>query len=160
MAVKTQARRPVAQNRKAFHNFHIEERFEAGLVLTGTEVKSLREGRASLAEAHAGEIEGELWLFNVHIPEYRAGNRFNHEPKRPRKLLLHRREMAKLLGAVQKQGYTIVPLQIYFNARGIAKVELGLAKGKKAYDKRAAIKDRDWQRQKERLFRRDKGEAG
>jgi SsrA-binding protein len=160
MAVKTQARRPVAQNRKAFHNFHIEERFEAGLVLTGTEVKSLREGRASLAEAHAGEIEGELWLFNVHIPEYRAGNRFNHEPKRPRKLLLHRREMAKLLGAVQKQGYTIVPLQIYFNARGIAKVELGLAKGKKSYDKRAAIKDRDWQRQKERLFRRDKGEAG
>jgi SsrA-binding protein len=160
MAVKTQARRPVAQNRKAFHNYHIEERFEAGLVLTGTEVKSLREGRASLAEAHAGEIEGELWLFNVHIPEYRAGNRFNHEPKRPRKLLLHRREMAKLLGAVQKQGYTIVPLQIYFNARGIAKVELGLAKGKKAYDKRAAIKDRDWQRQKERLFRRDKGEAG
>jgi SsrA-binding protein len=160
MAVKTQARRPVAQNRKAFHNYHIEERFEAGLVLTGTEVKSLREGRASLAEAHAGEIEGELWLFNVHIPEYRAGNRFNHEPKRPRKLLLHRREMAKLLGAVQRQGYTIVPLQIYFNARGIAKVELGLAKGKKAYDKRAAIKDRDWQRQKERLFRRDKGEAG
>jgi SsrA-binding protein len=160
MAVKTQARRPVAQNRKAFHNYHIEERFEAGLVLTGTEVKSLREGRASLAEAHAGEIEGELWLFNVHIPEYRAGNRFNHEPKRPRKLLLHRREMAKLLGAVQKQGYTIVPLQIYFNARGIAKVELGLAKGKKTYDKRAAIKDRDWQRQKERLFRRDKGEAG
>lgn len=160
MAVKTQARRPVAQNRKAFHNYHIEERFEAGIVLTGTEVKSLREGRASLNEAHAGEIEGELWLFNVHIPEYRAGNRFNHEPKRPRKLLLHRREMAKLLGAVQKEGYTLVPLQLYFNARGIAKVELGLAKGKKAYDKRAAIKDRDWQRQKERLFRRDKGEAG
>ena len=160
MAVKTRGRRPVAQNRKAFHNYHIDERFEAGIVLQGTEVKSLREGRASLNEAYAGEIEGELWLFNVHIPEYHAGNRFNHEPKRSRKLLLHRREMAKLLGAVHKAGYTIVPLQIYFNARGIAKVELGLARGKKVYDKRAAIKDRDWQRQKERLFRRDRGEAG
>jgi SsrA-binding protein len=160
MAVKTPGRRAVAQNRKAFHNYHIEERYEAGLVLQGTEVKSLREGRASLNDAYAGESAGELWLFNVHIPEYRAGNRFNHEPKRPRKLLLHRREMAKLSGAVQKEGYTLVPLQIYFNARGMAKVELGLARGKKVYDKRAAIKDRDWQRQKERLFRRDKGEAG
>jgi SsrA-binding protein len=160
MATKTQSRRPVAQNRKAFHNYTIEERHEAGLVLQGTEVKSLREGRASLNDAYAGEIDGELWLLNVHIPEYRAGNRFNHEPKRPRKLLLHRREMAKLLGEIRKGGYTVVPLQIYFNSRGIAKAELGLARGKKAFDKRAAIKDRDWQRQKERLFRRDKGEAG
>jgi len=160
MAVKTQGRRAVAQNRKAFHNYTIEERVEAGLVLQGTEVKSLRDGRASLSDAYAGEIDGELWLFNVHIPEYHAANRFNHEPKRARKLLLHRREMARLLSEIQKGGYTVVPLQIYFNGRGIAKVELGLARGKKTYDKRAAIKDRDWQRQKERLFRRDQGEAG
>ena len=155
-ATRTDARRPVAQNRKAFHNYTIEERVEAGLVLSGTEVKSLREGRANLNDAHAGEMEGELWLFNVHIPEYKGGNRFNHEPKRPRKLLLHKREMAKLMGAIQREGYTLVPLALYFNKRGIAKAELGLAKGKKSYDKRAAIKDRDWQRQKERLFRHDR----
>ena len=155
-ATRTDARRPVAQNRKAFHNYTIEERVEAGLVLSGTEVKSLREGRANLNDAHAGEMEGELWLFNVHIPEYKGGNRFNHEPKRPRMLLLHKREMAKLMGAIQREGYTLVPLALYFNKRGIAKAELGLAKGKKSYDKRAAIKDRDWQRQKERLFRHDR----
>ncbi len=156
---KAEGRRSVAQNRKAFHNYTIEDRIEAGLVLTGTEVKSLREGRANLGDAYAGEMEGELWLFNVHIAEYRGGNRLNHEPRRPRKLLLHKRELGKLLGAVQREGYTLVPLSLYFNRRGIAKVELGLGRGKKSYDKRASIKDRDWQRQKERLFRRDR-EAG
>ena len=149
------ARRSVAQNRKAFHDYAIEDRLEAGIVLTGTEVKSLREGRANIVDAHAGEMQGELWLFNLHIPEYKGGNRFNHEVRRPRKLLVHRRERNKLLGAVQREGYTLVPLSIYFNPRGMAKVEIGLAKGKKSYDKRAAIKDRDWQRQKERLFRKD-----
>ncbi|MFW5678778.1 MAG: SsrA-binding protein SmpB [Pseudomonadota bacterium] len=149
------ARKAVAQNRKAFHNYAIEDRLEAGIVLTGTEVKSLREGRANIADAHAGEMDGELYLFNLHIPEYAGGNRFNHEVRRPRKLLVHRREMARLLGAAQREGYTLVPLSIYFNRRGIAKVELGLGKGKKTYDKRASIKDRDWQRQKERLFRKD-----
>jgi SsrA-binding protein len=149
------ARKAVAQNRKAFHNYAIEDRLEAGIVLTGTEVKSLREGRANIADAHAGEMDGELYLFNLHIPEYAGGNRFNHEVRRPRKLLVHRREMAKLFGAAQREGYTLVPLSIYFNRRGIAKVELGLGKGKKSYDKRASIKERDWKRQKERLFRKD-----
>jgi SsrA-binding protein len=149
------ARRSVAQNRKAFHNYAIEDRLEAGIVLVGTEVKSLREGRANLGDAHAGEMDGELYLFNLHIPEYPGGNRFNHEVRRPRKLLVHRREMARLLGDAQRDGYTLVPLSLYFNKRGIAKIELGLGKGKKAYDKRASIKDRDWQRQKERLFRKD-----
>ncbi|MEO1090901.1 MAG: SsrA-binding protein SmpB [Pseudomonadota bacterium] len=149
------ARRAVAQNRKAFHDYAIGERVEAGLVLQGTEVKSLREGRANLSDAYAGEMGGELYLFNVHIPEYSGGNRQNHEVRRPRKLLVRRREMNKLLGSVQREGFTLVPLQLYFNARGMAKVELGLGKGKKSYDKRASIKDRDWQRQKERLFRKD-----
>ena len=149
------ARKAVAQNRKAFHDYAIEDRLEAGIVLTGTEVKSLRQGRANIVDSHAGEMDGELYLFNLHIPEYAGGNRFNHEVRRPRKLLVHRREMAKLFGAAQREGYTLVPLSLYFNKRGIAKVELGLGKGKKSYDKRASIKDRDWQRQKERLFRKD-----
>lgn len=155
-ATKVEGRRPVAQNRKAFHNYAIEDRIEAGIVLAGTEVKSLRDGRANLSDAYAGPMEGELWLFNVHIPEYKGGNRFNHEPRRPRKLLVHRRELGRLLGAIQRDGMTLVPLALYFNKRGIAKAEIGLARGKKSYDKRAAIKDRDWQRQKERLFRRDR----
>ena len=146
-------RRVVAQNRRAFHDYFVEERLEAGLQLTGTEVKSLREGRATIGEAHAGEMSGELWLFNAHIPEYRGGNRFNHEPKRPRKLLVSRRERDKLLGAVTREGMTVVPLSIYFNARGLAKCELGLAKGKKKEDKRAALRDRDWKRDKARLMR-------
>ena len=155
-ATRAEARRAVAQNRKAFHNYTIEDRLEAGLVLSGTEVKSLREGRCNLGDSYAGEMQGELYLFNAHIPEYKGGNRFNHEPRRPRKLLVHKRELARLLGAVQREGYTLVPLSIYFNARGMAKVDLGMARGKKSYDKRAAMKDRDWQRQKERLFRRDR----
>jgi SsrA-binding protein len=150
------ARRSIAQNRKAFHNYFIDERLEAGIVLSGTEVKSLRQGRATISEAYAGESNGELYLFNSYIPEYEAGNRFNHEPKRPRKLLVHRRELGRLLGATQRQGMTLVPLSLYFNQRGLAKVELGVARGKKLHDKRASVKERDWQREKQRLLR-DKG---
>ena len=122
-------------------------------MLSGTEVKSLRGGRASITEAYAGESGGELFLFNAHIPEYGAGNRFNHEPKRPRKLLLHRREIDRLLGATRREGMTLVPLSLYFNPRGLAKVELGLARGKKMHDKREATKQRDWRREKARLLR-------
>lgn len=143
----------MARNRRASHDYFIDERFEAGVVLQGTEVKSLREGRANINEAYASEQGGELYLVNATIPEYRAGNIFNHEPRRPRKLLLHRREMGKLIGAMRRAGETVVPLQLYFNPRGIAKIELALARGKKAYDKRATIKERDWQREKERLIR-------
>jgi SsrA-binding protein len=153
---KEVGRKVVARNRRATHDYFIDERFEAGLVLQGTEVKSLREGRANIAEAYASERAGELFLVNATIPEYHAGNIFNHEPRRPRKLLLRRRELNKLIGAVRKQGQTLIPLQLYFNPRGLAKIELGLARGKKAYDKRASIKDRDWQREKERLLR-DRG---
>jgi SsrA-binding protein len=144
-----------AQNRKARHDYLIEEVFEAGIQLVGTEVKALRAGRATITDAYAGAIEGELYLFNSHIPEYGSGV-FNHEPKRPRKLLLHRRQLNKLIGSVERAGMTLVPLAIRFNERGIAKVELALAKGKQTYDKRAAIKERDWQRQKSRLMR-DRG---
>jgi SsrA-binding protein len=153
---KEAGRKVVARNRRATHDYFIDERFEAGLVLQGTEVKSLREGRANIAEAYASERAGELFLVNATIPEYHAGNIFNHEPRRPRKLLLRRRELNKLIGAVRKQGQTLIPLQLYFNPRGLAKIELGLARGKKAYDKRASIKERDWQREKERLLR-DRG---
>ena len=146
----------VAQNRKARHDYAIEETFEAGIVLTGTEVKSLRQGRAAITEAYAGEREGELFLLNAHIPEYTAASRFNHEPRRPRKLLLHRREIAKLVAAVQRKGMTVVPLSVYFTATGLAKVELALARGKRTYDKRIAVKERDWKRQKARLLR-DRG---
>jgi SsrA-binding protein len=143
----------VAQNRKARHNYQIEESLEAGVVLAGTEVKSLRQGRASIAEAYAADERGELYLFNAHIPIYDAAGRFNHQPKRPRKLLLHRRELARLVGLVRREGYTLVPLSLYFNPRGIAKVELGLARGKRKVDKRETEKRRDWQRQKARLMR-------
>lgn len=153
MNERLKARRSIAQNRRAFHDYSIEDRLEAGLVLTGTEVKSLREGRATINEAHAGEMQGELWLFNANIPEYRAGNRFNHEPKRPRKLLLKQREIGRLLGAVKRKGMTVVPLALYFSSRGFAKVELGLARGKRDYDKRQTEKDRDWSREKQRLMR-------
>ena len=147
------AERLVAQNRKARHNFFIEDSLEAGLVLTGTEVKSLRQGRASIGEAYAGEQSGELYLLNANIPRYEAASRFNHDPKRPRKLLVHGRERNRLLGLVRREGYTLVPLRLYFNARGIAKVELGLARGKRKIDKRETEKKRDWQREKARLIR-------
>ena len=146
----------VAENRKARHNYFIEETFEAGLALQGTEVKALRAGEGSIAESYAEVKDGQVFLVNATIPEFSHGNRFNHEPKRPRKLLLHSREIDKLLGAVERKGMTLVPLSIYFNGRGRAKVELALAKGKQAHDKRATIKDRDWKRDKARLLR-DKG---
>ena len=145
--------RYAAQNRRARHDYLIEEKLEAGLVLQGSEVKVLRQGQASINEAYADETGGELFLVNANIPEYRAANRFSHAPRRPRKLLLHRKEMARLLGAIRREGVTIVPLSIYFNERGRAKVELGLAKGKKMADKRQAEKDRDWQRDKARIMR-------
>jgi len=144
----------VAQNRKARHNYFIEETFEAGLALTGTEVKSLRGGRSTIAESYVTANEGEAWLVNANIPTYAAGNRFNHEPKRARKLLLHRSQISKLIGAIQREGRTVVPLQIYFNPKGMAKIEIALATGKKAHDKRATIKERDWQRQRSRLLAR------
>jgi len=143
----------VAENRKARFDYHIEDVFEAGLALQGTEVKSLRFGEGSIAESYAEIKDGQVWLVNANIPEFSHGNRFNHEPKRPRKLLLHEREINKLFGAVERKGMTLVPLSIYFNARGRAKVELALAKGKQAHDKRQTMKDRDWQRGKARLMR-------
>ena len=146
-------RKVVAQNRKARHNYLIEDTVEAGIVLTGSEVKSLRGGRGSITECYAADKDGELYLINSHIPIYEPAGRFNHEPRRPRKLLLHRRQLEKLMGAINREGYTLVPLSIYFNERGRAKVELGLGRGKKKHDKRAAIKERDWQRQKRRLIR-------
>jgi len=145
--------RYAAQNRRARHDYLIEDTLEAGLVLQGSEVKVLRTGQASIAEAYADAQAGELFLVNANIPEYKAANRFGHEPRRPRKLLLHRKEMNKLLGAIRREGVTIVPLSIYFNERGRAKVELGLAKGKKMADKRQADKDRSWQRDKARIMR-------
>lgn len=149
------ARRVAAQNRKARHDYFIDDKVEAGLVLTGTEVKSLRGGRASMSDAYASEDKGELWLWNLHIPEYAPAQRFNHEPKRARKLLLHKKEINRLLGKVQRDGYTLIPLSIYFNDRGRAKCELGLARGKKAHDKREAIKERDWNREKRRVLARE-----
>ncbi|HEX3499004.1 MAG TPA: SsrA-binding protein SmpB [Stellaceae bacterium] len=144
-----------AQNRKARHNFLIQDTLEAGMVLAGTEVKMLRQGQASINESYAAERDGALYLVNAHIPEYKPA-RINHEPGRPRKLLLHRRELDKLLGAIRRDGMTVVPLGIYFNERGIAKCEIGLAKGKRKADKREAEKTKDWQRDKARLMR-DKG---
>ena len=144
----------VAQNRKARHNYFIEETFEAGLALTGTEVKSLRGGRSSIAESYITEDGGEAWLVNADIPEYASGNRFNHERKRPRKLLLHKKQINTLIGAIQREGRTVVPLQVYFNERGRAKVEIALVTGKQAHDKRQAIKYRDWKRQRARLLAR------
>lgn len=147
----------VADNRRARYNYEIGETFEAGLMLVGTEVKSLRTGKATIAESYASvDRAGELWLVNATIPEYLAGNRFNHEPKRLRKLLLKSREIAKLSQGVQREGMTIVPLKLYFNAKGRAKLEIALAKGKQLHDKRETEKKRDWAREKGRLLR-DRG---
>ena len=148
--------RVAAENRKARHNYFIDETLEAGLVLVGTEVKSLRAGRCDIAESYAAEEGGEIFLVNAYIPEYFAGNRNNHAPRRPRKLLLHKREVGRLHDQVGRQGGTVVPLRLYFNERGIAKVLLGFARGKRQYDKRASIKERDWKRQQQRLLR-DRG---
>ena len=146
----------VAENRRARYDFHIDDKYEAGIVLTGTEVKSLRFGEGSIAESYAEVRDDQIWLINANIPEFSHGNRFNHEPKRPRTLLLNEREINKLHGAVMRQGMTLVPLSIYFNGRGRAKVELALAKGKKAPDKRATEKERDWKREQGRIMR-DRG---
>ncbi len=142
-----------AQNRKARFDYTIKETVEAGLVLKGPEVKSLRHGRATLTEAWAGEREGELWLFNCYIPEYQGGVLSRFEPRAPRKLLVHRKQVAQLLGSVARDGRTLVPLDIHFNDRGVAKVLLGLAEGRQKHDKRAAVADRDWKRDKARLMR-------
>ena len=148
-----QARELVAENRRARFDFALEEFYEAGMVLTGSEVKSLREGRANIAESYASPEKGELWLINAYIPEYGPSNRFNHEPRRPRKLLVRRRELNKLFGAVEREGRTVVPVKLFFNERGIAKLEIALAKGKKLHDKRDDAKARDWKREQGRLMR-------
>ena len=146
----------VAENRRARFDYHIEDVFEAGIALTGTEVKSLRFGQGTIAESYAEVRNGQVWLVNANIPEFSHGNRYNHEPKRARKLLLHEREINKMFGAVERKGMTLVPLSVYFNSRGRAKVELALAKGKQTHDKRATIKDRDWKRDQARIMR-DRG---
>jgi SsrA-binding protein len=143
----------VADNRRVRYDYHVEDTLEAGLALHGTEVKALRGGQASIKESYAEIRGGQVWLVNANIPEYAHGNRENHEPKRPRKLLLHEREIERLVGAIERKGMTLVPLSVYFNSTGRAKVELALAKGKQAHDKRQTIKDRDWQRDKARVMR-------
>jgi SsrA-binding protein len=154
MAVKPQSNHHVvAQNRKARFNYLIGETFEAGIALTGTEVKSLRTGKATITESYADARGGELWLINANISEYLQGGRFNHAPKRVRKLLLHKRQISKLIGAVEREGMTLVPLKLYFNEKGRAKIELALARGKKLHDKRETEKKRSWDRERGRLMR-------
>jgi SsrA-binding protein len=154
MAAKSESKNKlVADNRKARFHYAIGETFEAGVALTGSEVKSLRTGKANIAESYASTRDGELWLLNSNISEYKQAGRFNHEPKRPRKLLLHKRQINKLIGAVEREGMTVVPLKLYFNDKGRAKIEIALAKGKKLHDKRDTEKKRDWQREKGRLMR-------
>ena len=143
----------VAENRKARFSYEVLDTYEAGLALTGTEVKSLREGKANIQESYASVEGGEIWLINSYLPEYLQGNRFNHEPRRRRKLLLNKREMARLAQGVEREGMTMVPLKIYFNERGRAKLLLGLARGKKLHDKRETEKERDWGREKARLLK-------
>jgi SsrA-binding protein len=146
----------IAENRRARFDYHLEEKFEAGLALTGSEVKSLRQGKANIAESYAAAEGREITWVNAYIPEYGPSNRFNHEPRRPRRVLLHRRQIDRLLGAVRREGRTIIPTRLYFNDKGLAKLELALATGKSAPDKRAAQADRDWKREQGRLMR-DKG---
>ena len=142
-----------AENRKARFNYEIGETFEAGIVLTGSEVKSLRAGKATIGESYADARDGEIWLINSNIPEYQQAGRFNHLPKRPRKLLLHQRQINKLAGAVEREGMTVVPLKLYFNDKGRAKIEIALARGKKLHDKRETLKRRSWDRERGRLLR-------
>jgi SsrA-binding protein len=155
MAAKKSERaiKVVADNRKARFNYEIGEVFEAGIALTGTEVKSLRQGKATIAESYADARRGEIWLVNANIPEYLQASRFNHAPKRPRKLLLHKRQINKLAGAVDREGMTIVPLKLYFNEKGRAKIEIALARGKKLHDKRETERKRSWERERGRLLR-------
>jgi SsrA-binding protein len=154
----TQVGKTIAENRRARFDYFIEDVVEAGLVLTGTEVKSLRVGRANIAESYAAVEGDEIVLINADIPPYAGGNRFNHEPRRPRKLLLHRKQIGKLIGAVQREGRTLIPTKLYWNEKGIAKLEIGLAKGKKTHDKREATAERDWQRDKARLMKGNRGD--
>ncbi len=154
MAAKSDGKmRVVADNRKARFNYEIGDKFEAGIALTGTEVKSLRQGKATIAESYADTRGREIWLVNANIPEYLQGGRYNHAPKRPRKLLLHRRQIDKLAGAIEREGMTLVPLKLYFNEKGRAKIELALGRGKKLHDKRETEKKRTWQRERGRLLR-------
>jgi SsrA-binding protein len=154
MAAKTDRKlRVVADNRKARFNYEIGEVFEAGVALTGSEVKSLRQGKATIAESYADTRGAEIWLVNANIPEYLQAGRFNHLPKRPRRLLLHRNQINKLMGAVEREGMTLVPLKLYFNEKGRAKIEIALARGKKLYDKRQTEKKRSWERERGRLMR-------
>lgn len=146
----------IAENRRARFDYFLEESFEAGLSLTGSEVKSLRAGKANIAESYASADGDQITLVNAYIPEYGPANRFNHEPRRPRRLLLHRKQIDKLLGAVRRDGRTIIPVKLYWNDKGLAKLELALAKGKSAPDKRQTVADRDWKREQGRLMR-DKG---
>ncbi len=143
----------VSENRKARFDYEIIDKFEAGIVLTGTEVKSLRAGLVNISDAHAQAYEGEIILYNMNISEYSGGNRFNHDPRRPRKLLLHKKQIKKMIGQVKTKGISLVPLTLYFNHKGLAKVSIAIVKGKKSYEKRDSIKDREWQRDKERLFK-------
>lgn len=142
-------------NRRARYEYELLDEYEAGIALTGSEVKSLRNGRATIQDAFATEKHSEIWLHNLHIPEYKAANRLNHAPKRPRKLLLHKREIRKLIGVLQTKGLTLIPLSLYFNEDGRVKVKLAVGRGKKAHDKRETEKQRDWQRQKQRLLKQD-----
>jgi SsrA-binding protein len=153
MSTKEPFRKVIAQNKKAFHDYFIEEKIEAGIVLLGSEVKSLRAGKANINDSHAAESMGEIFLYNSHIAEYEKANRFNHTPRRVRKLLLHRQQIRKLIGKLKVKGYTLVALAIYFNEKNKVKVELGLAKGKKEYDKRQTIKDKEWKRDQERIMK-------
>ena len=149
------ARKLIAENRRARFDYLIEDTFEAGIVLTGTEVKSLRMGKANIAESYASAENGGIWLINSYIAEYGPASRFNHEPKRHRKLLLKTKEINKLAGAIEREGRTLVPLKMYFNEKGLAKLELALARGKKSHDKREATKDREWKVEQGRLLRKD-----
>ena len=154
MAARPERRfKVVADNRKARFNYEIGETYEAGIALTGSEVKSLRAGKAAIAESYGDARGGEIWLINSNIPEYLQAHRFNHSPKRPRKLLLHVRQIDKLAGAVEREGMTIVPLKLYFNEKGRAKLEIALARGKRVYDKRQTEKKRSWERERGRLMR-------
>ncbi|WP_341787850.1 SsrA-binding protein SmpB [Rickettsia endosymbiont of Cantharis rufa] len=149
----TEHKKVVAQNKKALFNYFIEERLEAGIVLKGSEVQSLRQGKASIEESHAADTGDEIFLYNCHIAEYEKANRFNHSTRRPRKLLLHTKEIKKIIGRIRIKGYTLVALSMYLNKKNKVKVELGIAKGKKLHDKRQSIKEKDWKRDQGRLIR-------
>ncbi|MGI4753131.1 MAG: SsrA-binding protein SmpB [Janthinobacterium lividum] len=149
----TEYKKIIAQNKKALFNYFIEERLEAGIVLKGSEVQSLRQGKASIEESHAADTGNEVFLYNCHIAEYEKANRFNHSTSRPRKLLLHKKEINKIIGRTKIKGYTLVALSMYFNKKNKIKIELGIAKGKKLHDKRESIKEKDWKRDQSRLIR-------